>query len=222
MAASSVEIPLLAAVLPAEADGIEALEEQARMELEAAGARPGEERAGRAQLGSWRSLGDRPSVSIAFVPNRRISIAAPRLLRALDILRTLFEVPFARRRLARRGFQHVKTLYWRPSRTIEPRGLGPALRSVPTRAYVIGSAVESYPTVLDRSLALASRALGVELHLEKLVSADSLLAICDHGVLRLSLRPAKRQRLAIRRSRAARTANDGTAAETRTASARRR
>ena len=196
MVECSVEIPLLAAVLPAEVDGVEALEEHPRLELEAAGARLTEEGEGQAQLGHWRSLTGRPFVSIAFVPNRPVSIAATRLRRSLDILRTLLEVPLARRRLARLGFPYVKTLHWRPSRTVESRGLGPSLRSIPNRAYVTGSVVESYPTMLDRSLALAGRAIGVELHLEKLISADSLVAICDRGVLRLGLRPAKRQRLA--------------------------
>jgi hypothetical protein len=196
MVACSIEIPLLAAVLPADFDGIEALEEQARLELEAAGASLTQEGESRAQLGPWRSLSGRPAVSVATVPDCPVSIAAIKLKRSLDIFRVLFELPLARRRLTRSGFPYLKTLRWSPSRTVESRGFGSSLRSISTRAYVTGSVIESYTTMLDRSLELASRAIGVELRLEKLVSADSLVAICDRGVLRLSLRPAKRQHLA--------------------------
>jgi hypothetical protein len=196
MVACSVEIPLLAAVLPAEANGIEVLEEHTRLELEAAGARLITEGEDRVQVGPWRSLGGRTSASIAFVPDRRVSVAASRFKRSFDIVRTRLEVPLARRRLSRLGFPFLKTLYWQPSRRVELRGLGSALRSISTRAYVTGSTSEGCTTVLDRSLALAGNAIGAELHPEELISADSLLAVCDRGVLRLSLQPAKRQRLA--------------------------
>jgi hypothetical protein len=56
--------------------------------------------------------------------------------------------------------------------------------------------VEDYVTILDRSLVLASDEIGVELHPKRLAASDSLVAICESAVLRLSLRPAKRLLLA--------------------------
>lgn len=192
MVAFSVETPSLAAALPAEADGLDVHVEHTRFELEAAGAQLADESEGRAQLGPWRSLTGRPFVSIAFVPNRPVPIAASRLRRSLDVLRTLFEVPRARKHLARLGYRHLRTLRWHTGHAVDIRKPDRPLRRVSTRAYVIGSLTEDYATVLDRSLELAGQAIGAELHPEKIVPADSLVAICDQAVLRLSLRPAKR------------------------------
>jgi hypothetical protein len=195
MIACSVETPLLAAVLPAEADSFEALSEHACAELEAAGARLSGESESRAQLGPWRSLAGRSLASIAFVPDRPISIAAARWRRSLDIVRTLIEVPRARRHLARLGYRHLAVLRWHVGRPIDDaQGRRFSLRHIATRAYVTGSASGSYATVLDRSLELASRAIDTELRLEKIVPADSLVAICDQAVLRISLQPATRLR----------------------------
>ncbi|MGA9761415.1 MAG: phosphotransferase [Gaiellaceae bacterium] len=197
MPSYSIEIPLLPAVLPAEADGFEVLGEHLRSELEAAGARLTSDGEDRAQLGLWRSLSGQSLASVAFVPNRPVSIAAARWRRSLDIARTLLEVPRAKRRLARLGYRHVKTLRWHVGRPIDDaRKCRFSLRCISTRAYVTGSASESYATVLDRSLELASRAIDRDLRLEKLVPGDSLVAICDRAVLRLSLQPAMRLRLA--------------------------